>query len=310
MFPIPPVLLRAWPRGSFPKMALVAFLVSRALAAQESPDALGSLNQTFRSWYSAEKSRRLEHPGPVVMVKGDALIFLRQAERKEVPLIPADYHRLKAVSHIPLALEVKLGPGAGKPLAQADLRALAEYLSTLKRAMEMLNKASTTPTPTACTRQIAVASQALLETTLKDGLVRPDALRAYLRAMAPHVLAEAGDAAALELTSLDQAMQAWRKDVAPEEWQAFHAIVMGAHMAREQEIAMQYFFALTGERREGGRVIFLEGQWDEGKALDLLATHLVDGDVGRDFFGDPKRMHRDLLSDAARSWLGTHHPIK
>ena len=37
--------------------------------------------------------------------------------------------------------------------------------------------------------------------------------------------------------------------------------------------------------------------------LDLLATHLVDTQVGIDFFNDPNRMARDLLSDGTRDYL-------
>ncbi len=280
------------------------------LGAQDASDPLVSLNQTFRAWYAAEKSRRLEHPGPMVMVKGDALVFLRQGERKEFQLIPNGYHRLKAVSHIPLAIEVKLGPLAGQPLGAKDVEALRGYMETLHAAMNEVGQGSLAPASLARSRRIAAASWLLLESTVEKGTVDEKALRAYLRFMSPLVLAEARDAATLQLNALDGAMQAWRRDLKPEEWRGFHAIVMGAHMAREQEISMQYFLALTGEKREGRRVIFLEGQWDEAKALDLLATHLVDGDVGRDFFGDPLRMHRDLLSDAAKGWLKAHPVVR
>ena len=34
-------------------------------------------------------------------------------------------------------------------------------------------------------------------------------------------------------------------------------------------------------------------------AVALLATHLIDASVGQALFGEPLRMHRDLLADAA-----------
>jgi hypothetical protein len=43
--------------------------------------------------------------------------------------------------------------------------------------------------------------------------------------------------------------------------------------------------------------------WDEASELQLLATHVLDASVGESFFGDPRRMHRDLLSDAAAQVL-------
>ncbi len=291
------------------KRMLALLSIPGVLAAQAAPDVLKALNETFRTWYAQEKARRLENPGAVVMMKGDALVFLRRGERKELPFLPTRYHHLKAVSHIPLALDVKLGPRIGKPLSPEDRAALAGYQATLHQAMGELGMTADPSPAQARAQRIAAASWLLLQSTLEKGLVSEPALRAYLRLMVPLVLAEAREAAAVELSALDAAMQAWRKELEPGEWSSFHVVVMGAHMAREQEIALQYFLRRTGEKREGTRVVFLEGQWDEAKALDLLATHLVDGDVGRDFFGDPMRMHRDLLSDAARGWLAAH-PVK
>jgi hypothetical protein len=49
-----------------------------------------------------------------------------------------------------------------------------------------------------------------------------------------------------------------------------------------------------------------EALWNEKDALSLLATHVVDEAAGEAFFGDPMRMHRDLLADAARAYLDAH----
>jgi hypothetical protein len=38
-------------------------------------------------------------------------------------------------------------------------------------------------------------------------------------------------------------------------------------------------------------------------ALELLGTHLLDASIGEGFFGDPLRLHRDLLGDAAAAYL-------
>ena len=39
--------------------------------------------------------------------------------------------------------------------------------------------------------------------------------------------------------------------------------------------------------------------------MDLLGTHLLDTDIGVAFFEDPWRMHRDLLGDAAATYIET-----
>jgi hypothetical protein len=78
---------------------------------------------------------------------------------------------------------------------------------------------------------------------------------------------------------------------------------MGSAMPRQGQIVVQYFAKLLGEPGEGRRIIYAEGLWTEDRALDLLGKHLLDGAIGRDFFGDDRRMMRDLLADAAKEYL-------
>jgi hypothetical protein len=66
---------------------------------------------------------------------------------------------------------------------------------------------------------------------------------------------------------------------------------------------VQYFARLLGQSGEGRRIIYAESLFEEPRALDLLATHLVDSRIGVEFFNDPERMKRDLLSDAAQQYL-------
>ncbi len=54
--------------------------------------------------------------------------------------------------------------------------------------------------------------------------------------------------------------------------------------------------------------MFAEGLWGAQKALDLLATHLIDGATGEASFGDAARLHEDMLSEGARKHLEAHPP--
>lgn len=101
---------------------------------------------------------------------------------------------------------------------------------------------------------------------------------------------------------------AWRKRLTPAEWNALHVVMIGPHMPREQECSIQFFERLFGEPEEGKRIIYAKALWNEKDALDLLATHVVDESAGAAFFGDPMRMHRDLLADAAKAYLDAHPP--
>ena len=66
---------------------------------------------------------------------------------------------------------------------------------------------------------------------------------------------------------------------------------------------MQYFARLLGESGEGRRALHAEGPGAEQRALDLPGTRLVDTGLGAAFFGDPARLHRGLLGDAAKEAL-------
>jgi hypothetical protein len=91
--------------------------------------------------------------------------------------------------------------------------------------------------------------------------------------------------------------------LSPQEWDQLQILIVGPHMPRENLVVMQYFLRLLHEPAEGRRVVYAESLWEEPQALDLLGTHLLDGDVGEAFFGDYMRMHRDLLGDAAIEYL-------
>ena len=82
-----------------------------------------------------------------------------------------------------------------------------------------------------------------------------------------------------------------------------NVIVMGTQMPRAENISVQFFAWLLGEKGEGPRIIYSEGIFDEPKALNLLGTHRLDTDIGIAFFAEERRMHRDLLSDAAKEIL-------
>jgi hypothetical protein len=133
--------------------------------------------------------------------------------------------------------------------------------------------------------------------------VQETALENFARQMSPMLLANVDEAARVELDALHSHVSEWRDQMTPDEWKALHVVLMGAHMPRASEITMQYFQRLLDEPMECRRIIFAEGLWEEPRALDLLGTHVVYGSAGAAFFGEFMRMHRDLLSDAARVYI-------
>ena len=271
------------------RLALLAVLCACAGAPPKpSPsDPLAELNRAARAAYAEARERALANAGPVLIVGPARITLLHAGARSEFELSPARYHDLKAIAHFALGLHALHFQSAPDPARLAELRA------TAAKALDALGGRGLTPGQVERQREIVRLSLTL------DGT---QGLAAWERAVAPLLLANALDAARTEIADLDAAVEAVRRALGPAEFARLHVIVVGAHMAREGEVAMQYFEKLLGER-EGLRLVFAEGLWDEPSELQLLATHLLDASVGEGFFGDSRRMHRDVLSEAAAQVL-------
>jgi hypothetical protein len=266
-------------------------------------DPLLALNDHFHAAYRQARVDRLARGGPVVLVGFQSLALLRAGKRTEVPFPPPVYHALKQVAHTPLLVYVMLDGTKGRPL-DAVKRAEVSYVRDLLDAsIAGLDRAAYPPASVDRQLTILKSTRVYLAGVLEAGLAPGEALQGFARSLAPLMLANADDAAAAHLAALDAQMQAWRGELSADEWRSMHVVVMSVHMARDREIAMQYFTRLLGETSEGHRLIFAEGLFEEPKALDLLGTHLLDGAASAAFFGDEMRLHRDLLSDGATKAL-------
>ena len=288
-------------------LLLTAILAVAAARADAPPsDALARTNADFRAIYREAKARVLAGAGPVLLVEGDVLVLRNGSERKTERFLPPGYAALKEASHVPLALFVLLFDTEG-PLSDPTRHALEALVTEVKRARSALWAQPFPKGTLGRQERVLDASAAFAEAVVRRGAVAPGKVSGFARTMGPLLEANADDAAALELEALQKQVEAWRVTLGSD-WRRLHVVVMGSHMARTNEIAMQYFERLLGEAREGGRVVFAEGVWDEEVALDLLATHLLDGSASEAFFGDAARLHADVLGEGARKYLGAHPP--
>jgi hypothetical protein len=284
--------------------AAVGQATSPTPRAEPAGDPLVTLNESFRAVYRHTKDEVLAHGGPVILTVGDSLVLRRGGVRQQVPYTPAVYHVLKGVAHVPLALDVLVAPHAG--VAVLDDSVLAE-LRDLRRLMEAAEPAldgrGLDPEQLDRARHIYAESRAFLDQVIQARCCPRDGRVAFARRMHPLIVKNVGEAARAELDALHARVTAWRKEMSPDEWKALKVVILGSALPRKQSLTVQYFARLLGEPGEGPRIIYAESVRDENQALDLLATSEVDTRIGVDFFNDPTRMHRDLLSDAAREYL-------
>ena len=291
-------------------MSLTALVTATQVAAEinaavprNETDPLVTLNNAFRAEYSRAKTEALSKIGPLIIVEGSNIILVRNGKRTEAQIQPPLYHSLKAVAHIPFAVFLMFDQSDFGQLTEARVAELHDYRKLIVNAQSSLGASGFSDIQLQRQQKIINDSLAFLDAAIQNRQVEKTALDDFARQMSPVLLVNVDEAARVELDALHSHVSEWRHQMTPDEWNALHVVVMGAHMPRDSEITMQYFQRLLDEPVEGRRIIFAEGLWEEPRALDLLGTHLVDGSAGAAFFGEFMRMHRDLLSDAARVYI-------
>ncbi len=282
----------------------------------EQPDPLIALNASFRSAYADLRSQLQATQTPVIIQVGDKIILFNKGMRTESMAISPRYTELKTIAHLPLALYVMLSNETNKVMTDVQLDKLRDYrtligsvsnaLATLNFSSEQLDRQG----------RLIKRSLSLIDTVLSHKIISKDALHQFTLSQRDDCLANMSDAAEEQINTLDHQFKSWVKDMTPEERQHLRVVVGASHMPRIGNLAMQYFSAALAENFEGRyveegsskdnsfRLIYGENVFDEEKALRLLGTHLIDADIGTNFFNDAQRMHRDLLSDAAEKIIG------
>ena len=272
--------------------------------AEQTADPLLNLNNASRMFYTLAKQQTLAKNGPVLIVIGDDLVLRKGEQRTQARVIPEIYHTLKTFDHIPLALDVALTAHAGEtPLGEDFLNELRDYRGLFPAAGERIDKVGLDAELSARQKTIIASCAQFVDSVLDRRQCSPAERIAFTRKMTPLLMANASAAARAALDSLHRQVCEWKGQLTPQEWNMLTVIVVGRQLPRKDNLSVQYFARLLGQSGEGKRLIYAEGLGDESRSLDLLATHLVDTHVAIDFFNDPNRMARDLLSDGARDYL-------
>jgi hypothetical protein len=276
-------------------------------AGSESGDTMLQLNQFFRDSYSDAKKDALKRSGvPVLVVTGGKLILVNGDSRSEYPYATEQFTVLKTIDHAPLAVFVMLDGHTGR-LDERMKVSLKHLCAFLESARAELTRTSLDKEDLSKDYQICDAVKAFIDTALATGQVSEGELLAFTNKLAPVIQATVYDSVAADLASLDEQMVKCRRALSDEQWRKLHVVVTGSHVARQNNMMMQYFSRVLKEPAEGGRLIYFEGGDGVDGSLNLLATHLLDSQIGVAFWGDPWRMHRDLLGDAASLYLDQHH---
>jgi hypothetical protein len=266
-------------------------------------DPAVALNTVARAAYRRAREEALARSGPVILVEGDNLVLRYGISRTEVRFTPEAYHTLKSVTHVPLGIYALLAFAADGPLDAARVYDLKQFRAAIAGMAQGLQPGKLTSAQRERQLQLLGQCEAFFNGVIKEPRQERANLEAFLKEVRPLVDANTEDAARIQLDGLHKQVGLWREKLTEEEWNRLRVVVMGSQLPRKDNLAVQYFARLLGEEGEGKRIVYAEALFDEGKALDLLGTRLLDTRIGDAFFADPLRMHRDLLGDAARKYL-------
>jgi hypothetical protein len=305
-------LTQTGPRGAGPALALGLFALlvlgtwppAAPAPAQEAraADPLAALNDAFRQTYAGSRARLLAGTRPVILFDGDKLVLLRASGRAEAEVAPALYATLKSASHVPLAVYLLLA-GADGELDEKALAGLRQYRELVLPARDDLKKRGLTPAQLERQQRLLDESRAFLDGVLERKKSRRDDVIGFARKVRPLILENVDDAARSQIDALHARVTAWKKEMPAEEWKRLRVVVQGSHMPRVGNLATQYFAWALGGDVDERRLIYTEGIFDEERSLSVLGTSLQDSGIAEAFFGEPLRMHRDLLADAAAAYL-------
>ncbi|MBX9790077.1 MAG: hypothetical protein K2Y37_14265 [Pirellulales bacterium] len=283
--------------------AVAAAADSPTAATATALDPLVELNSAFRAAYAAHRADKLAAGGPVIIVSGDDLVLLAEGNRTQVRFSPDIYHVLKTYSHAPLAVHVMLVGQTDRPLDDAAIGELQDFVRLLGAAEEQIDKLPLADDERRAQRSLCEKSRQFVDEVIAARQVAGERLEQFTRDIGPELLANAERAARVQLDALDRQVQTWRRALCPEAWGQLRVIVEGSHTVRQGNLAVQYFDRLLATSEREHRVVFTEGIYEEPRALAVLGTVIVDTRIGASFFDDPQRMHRDLLADAAAKYL-------
>lgn len=290
--------------------ALTAHLAYNDLPSAFAGDASCRLNQELRSIYAKSKTSDLQAEGKILIVcmADKMMLYVDGAKIAEASTVPEIYTELKNIDHIALGLH-SLARVMQQSPALIDHNQIQRLQEALTDSSLMSDIDASKLSPQQKERQKKIVDRSL--TFIRHLIVcesnklplNAQQLITYCRTIKPLLMANAFDAVAAQLDLQNDILTGWKNRTDTRRLKGVMVVIASGHMPRERNASMQMFEKMLGESREGGRLIYGEGLADEQAALDLVATHITDRHIARDFFADDWRMHRDLLSDAACAYL-------
>ena len=271
--------------------------------AKSSSDPIQALNAYFRANYAHARQNVLNSSGPIIVATGDRLILIHQGQRTVGTTVDRAYHDLKTVAHTPIAIYCALAEEPDGPLKEEVADRLRGVLPLIDGALDVFEQGVYDAEDTPRQQAVLEGCKQFVNGVLRTERVSRDELIGFIRQNVVHAQANLDRAAAYRIDNYHAQAMAWRAELGTEQWAALRVVIPGSSMARRNSLTTQYFAKLLGEPGEGDRIVYAESLFDEERALNRLGTHVLDMQIGEDFFSDRWRMHRDALGSSAAHYL-------
>ena len=290
-------------------------LVSLIIHGQNFEPQKGSLskvNKMFHEDYNKLVQFKIATFGdsihPVIVFTGDSLLFKYQNKRTAARVVPAEYHLLKAVSHLPLAIFTMVSTWKEGKIADSNVVKLDQYNSLIEAAEIELKACNFTPLLLNKQEEITSHSKEYIALLKKEKKYEIKDRDIFAKSVQKYLMEDVDEAAKLEINAIHQQVQYWKKQIGEEAFNKMYVVIGSSHQARYRELSVQYFDKVLHERSGASaltenRLVFAESVFNEAGCLSMLARHIIDQEIGLNFFGDRYRMQRDLLSDAASKYI-------
>ena len=283
-------------------MILLATPICAASSNSLLDKTLQDINRSFINAHSAAREFDLA-TGPVILYRNGQLVLITNDTKVTANVILPAYHTFKVFAHIPVAIYLMLSPQGGGPIDSMNLQLLRSYYKKLEYVQRNINQITLNSTDLQNQKVILSKSMQLLKTIIDNERFNIKELISFTQGMLPFISANIENAARNQLDSIHRQVMAWKSEMAPERWKKLRVAIQGAVLARDGDLTKQYFKRLLHIEKEGLRLVYKELYFPPTPMLTLLATRSIDRGISVAIFNNPDRMFRDVLSDAAASYI-------
>jgi hypothetical protein len=283
-------------------MILLATPICAASSNSLLDKTLQDINRSFINAHSAAREFDLA-TGPVILYRNGQLVLITNDTKVTANVILPAYHTFKVFAHIPVAIYLMLSPQGGGPIDSMNLQLLRSYYKKLEYVQRNINQITLNSTDLQNQKIILSKSMQLLKTIIDNERFNIKELISFTQGMLPFISANIEDAARNQLDAIHRQVMAWKSEMAPERWKKLRVAIQGAVLARDGDLTKQYFKRLLHIEKEGLRLVYKELYFPPTPMLTLLATRSIDRGISVAIFNNPDRMFRDVLSDAAASYI-------